>query len=117
MPLMTGYEFGDVVLMDMPFSDGSGSKTRPALIVSSALYHSEHSDRIVLPISSQARPSVETEVAIQNWKRAGLLWPSVVKPAPTTIERSLIGKKLGHLAPADIDAVRELLRKALSLED
>ena len=36
MPLTTGYSFGDVVLVPFPFTDQSGSKKRPAVIVSSA---------------------------------------------------------------------------------
>jgi mRNA interferase MazF len=112
---MTSYEFGDVVLLEFPFTDGSGSKRRPAVVVSSALLHSENSDRIVLPISSQARPGFETEHGVQNWKRAGLLGPSVIKPAPTTVERSLINKKLGHLGNEDIEALRAQLRKILEL--
>jgi len=33
MPLTTGYSFGDVVLVPFPFTDQSGSKKRPAVIV------------------------------------------------------------------------------------
>jgi mRNA interferase MazF len=112
---MTSYEFGDVVLLSLPFTDASGSKRRPAVVVSSALLHSERADRIVLPISSQPRPTLETEAAIQNWKRAGLVGPSVIKPTPATAARNLIERKLGHLAEADIAAVRALLRKVLDL--
>ena len=74
-------------------------------------------DRIVLPISSQPNPTLETEVPIQNWKRAGLTGPSFVKPAPATTARDLIERKLGHLGDADLQAVRELLRKILVLDD
>jgi mRNA-degrading endonuclease toxin of MazEF toxin-antitoxin module len=95
---------------------GPAGRQRPALIVSSALFHIEHQDRIILPISSQVRPGRETEVAIGNWKRAELLGPSVVKPAPATLENGLISRKLGHLADPDLAAVRELLRKILVLD-
>jgi mRNA interferase MazF len=38
MPPTTGYSFGDVVLVPFPFTDQSGIKRRPAVIVSSAQY-------------------------------------------------------------------------------
>jgi mRNA interferase MazF len=41
MPLTTGYSFGDVVLVPFPFTDQSGSKKRPAVIVSSADYQAQ----------------------------------------------------------------------------
>lgn len=114
---MTSYEFGDVVLVAVSFTNGSGSKQRPAVIVSSPLFNAEHHDRIILPISSQARSTYETEWMLQNWKRAGLMGPSVLKPALTTLELSLIRRKLGHLGPSDLNALRELLKKILVLSE
>lgn len=31
---MIGYSFGDVVLVPLPFTDQSGSKKRPAVVIS-----------------------------------------------------------------------------------
>jgi len=36
---MTAYSFGDVVLVPFPFTDQTGNKKRPAVVVSSAAYH------------------------------------------------------------------------------
>jgi mRNA interferase MazF len=35
---MISYDFGDIVLVPFPFTDQSGIKKRPAVIVSSAAY-------------------------------------------------------------------------------
>ena len=49
------------------------------------------------------------EVQIQDWRAAGLLKPSVLKPILTTIDPSLVLKKLGQLAPTDQAALRQAL--------
>jgi len=41
MPPTTGYSFGDVVLVPFPFTDQTGLKKRPAVVVSSTTYHEE----------------------------------------------------------------------------
>jgi len=44
MPPTTGYSFGDIVLVTFPFTDQSGIKKRPAVIVSSAAYNAPRRD-------------------------------------------------------------------------
>lgn len=38
MPRMTAYDFGDVLLVPFPFTDQTGVKQRPAVVVSSSRY-------------------------------------------------------------------------------
>ena len=94
---MIGCKFGDIVLV--PFlTDQSASKKRPAVVVSSEAYHRARIDLIVMPITSQVRSSTAFgEVFVQDWKAAGLLKPGVIKPVITTIEQSLVLRKLGRL--------------------
>jgi mRNA interferase MazF len=111
---MTGYEFGDLVLVPFPFTDQSTSKRRPAVVVSSDAYHRERADLVILAVTSQARPAASVgEVAVAKWKEAGLLKPSVLKPVLATIERSLVLRKLGRLEDEDRRALREVLRAIL----
>jgi mRNA interferase MazF len=99
---MTGYEFGDIVLVPFPFTDQSAVKRRPAVVVSSSAYHRARPDLLIMAVTSQ-QPSTLTvgEVQVQDWKSAGLLKPSVLKPVLTTIEPALVLKKLGRLTPHD----------------
>jgi mRNA interferase MazF len=109
---MTNYEFGDVVLAPFPFTDQTTSKKRPAVVVSSAAYHQDRSDLIIMAITSQFRPSTAIgEVTISGWKEAGLLKPSVIKPILTTIEKRLILRKLGRLEEQDRRALVDALRR------
>jgi mRNA interferase MazF len=111
---MTGFEFGDVVLVRFPFSDHTTVKQRPAAIISSAAYHQARPDVLIMAISSQIRPwTAFAEAEIRHWKAAGLLKPSLIKPAIATIEQGLIRRTLGHLRPADIDALRAVLNSII----
>jgi len=52
MPSTTGYEFGEIVLVPFPFTDQSGGKRRPAVIVSSAAYNRERIDLVIMAVTS-----------------------------------------------------------------
>jgi hypothetical protein len=49
------YTFGDVVLVPFPFTDQSGGKKRPAVVVSSADYNSNRRDLVIMAITSKVR--------------------------------------------------------------
>lgn len=109
MPPTTGYSFGDIVLVPFPFTDQSATKRRPAVVISSHAYHRERPDLIIMAVTSQARPTGSAgEVQVRDWKGAGLIKPSVIKPVITTIEQSL--RLLGRLNQED----QEALRRAIS---
>lgn len=111
---MTGFEFGDLVLVPFPFTDQSTTKRRPAVVVSSAAYHRERPDLLILAVTSQVRPVAGMgEAAITKWKEAGLLKPSVFKPALATIERRLVVRALGQLEEEDRAALRRVLAEIL----
>ena len=63
-----------------------------------------------MAITSQAsRYSRIGEVIIQNWKAGGLLKASTIKPILTTIEKSLIFRKLGGLDHSDLQRLTSAL--------
>jgi mRNA interferase MazF len=114
MPTTTGYSFGDIVLVPFPFTDQTAAKRRPAIVVSSDAYHRDRRDVILMAVTSQARPgSGIGESAVEGWKDAGLLKPSVVKPILATVDRDLILRKLGTLHDHDREAVRRALAAIL----
>lgn len=49
------HAFGDVVLVPFPFTDQSGTKKRPAAIVSSGGYNASRRDQVIMAITSQVR--------------------------------------------------------------
>jgi mRNA interferase MazF len=86
MPTTIGCEFGDVVLVPFPFTDQTTTKKRPAVV---------------------------GEAAVQRWKEAGLLKPSVLKPLLATVEIGLLIRKLGRLEEQDRDALGRALKSIL----
>ena len=111
---MTGYEFGDILLVPFPFTDQSTPKKRPAVVVISSAYNLERPDLILLAVTSQVRPGTGFgECPVGQWQKAGLLKPSVIKPVVTTIEKNLVLRKLGRLYEEDCRALLELLQKIL----
>jgi mRNA interferase MazF len=44
--------FGDVVLVPFPFTDQSGTKKRPAVVVSSTGYNSSRHDILIMAVTS-----------------------------------------------------------------
>ena len=107
---MTDYNFGEVVLVPFPFTNQTTTKKRPAVVVSSPVYHRERPDIILMAVTSQMRPSaLFGEVIITRWKEAGLLKPSVIKPIFTTIEQGIVLRKLGRLGREDRKVLQEML--------
>jgi mRNA interferase MazF len=110
MPPTTGYSFGDVVLVPFPFTDQSATKKRPAVVISSGAYHRAGPDLLIMAITSKVR-SVRPvgEFRVKDWQEAGLLKPSAIKSVITTIERTLVLKRLGRLKVEDQQSLRRAI--------
>ncbi len=109
MRSMTPCEFGDVVLVPFPFTDQSQAKRRPAVVISSTALSDAAPDLIILAITSQTAHKRRLDRTVADWKEAGLLRPSLFKPVVTTIDPSLIIRKLGTLSSADRETLSEML--------
>jgi mRNA interferase MazF len=112
MPSMTSYDRGDIVLANLPFSDLSGIKRRPAVVVSTP---HPSVDVFLLPLTSQLDHLQPGEFTLSDWQGAGLLYPSVVKRGLFTLEQSCISRRLGCLSPRDKDTLDATLRAWLGL--
>ncbi len=111
---MTNYNFGEIVLVPFPFTDQTGIKKRPAVVVSSAAYNLARIDLILMAVTSQLRiPIKADEIEMVDWQKSGLLKPSVIKPVLTTIEKNLILRRLGNLEDEDKENLRLILQTIL----
>lgn len=110
------YSRGDVVLVPFPFTDLSGRKKRPGVIISADSHIRAQNDLIVAQISSQvSNPLPSDEYEIVDWPGVGLLFPSVVRSKLFTLEDSIVLKPLGHMPIAEMLQIDQRLRIVLSL--
>ncbi len=95
----------DVVVVPFPFTDGPGTKRRPALVVSSKDFHELHGHAIFAMITSvsDAWPG---DVPLRDWQHTGLTVPCRVRFKVFTLDRSLIRHRVGTLSTTDAQAVR-----------
>ena len=104
------FSFADVVLVPFPFTDQSGTKKRPAVVVSSPSYNGKRRDIVIMAVSSQVRtPLGLGEAMINDWQAAGLIKASVLKPVFTTIEQRLVIRTMGKMTAADAKTLREVM--------
>lgn len=115
-------ERGDVVLVQWPFSSGTGSKRRPALVVQSDHNNRRIANTIIAMITSTTHRSGEpTQLVIdpasQEGRGSGLRFTSVVTCENLfTIRQHLISRKIGRLSQDTIDVIGACLKASLGLE-
>jgi hypothetical protein len=70
---------------------------------------------IVAAITSNVRRRLFGDYLIGDWKRAGLLFPSVATGILRTTKQTMVDRKLGAMAGPDLEAVELQLRRSLGL--
>jgi mRNA-degrading endonuclease toxin of MazEF toxin-antitoxin module len=104
---------GDIVVADFP--GVTGIKRRPAVVVSSAAYHTSRRDVILGLVTSQTSTSTgATDCLLQDWSAAGLRLPSAFRSFLVTLPTTEVSAKIGRLSDRDWQAVLTCLRTALA---
>jgi mRNA-degrading endonuclease toxin of MazEF toxin-antitoxin module len=113
---------GDVVLADLLFSDRSGVKKRPALVVQCDRNNQRLHDVILAMITSVTdRATTEPtqlliDPATTEGRQSGLLHPSAVKCEHLiTLHHQFIGRVIGHLSPDAMKKIDSCLKESLGL--
>ena len=111
---MTLFDFGDVILVRFPFTDLSASKKRPAAVISTGDFAKRYGDVVVLALTS--RPQEGDLFQLDDWRDAGLLKPTWIKPLIGTIALSLTEGRLGVLSARDKQRLRSILNTVIPRE-
>ncbi len=103
---------GDVVVIDFP--GVTGIKRRPALVISSPVYHSSRPDIVVCLITSQTSAIGPTDYELKDRAQAGLRVPSVVRCFFATLPPSTHPVCVGRLLEHDWREVCKRIQIALA---
>jgi mRNA interferase MazF len=104
---------GDVVTVD--FSGATGIKRRPAVVVSSPLYHAHRPDVICGVITSQTtNATTPLDYILEDWAAAGLRLPSAFRSYFATAPLSDV-REIGRLSSRDWEEVRQRVALAVAL--
>ena len=105
MRSMTSFKQGGVVLIEYPFSEKTGSKKRPALVVSNDSYHHGRQDVIIAGITSNITRKLVGDTLLEDWQQAGLKYPSLVTGILQTVKNHMIVRSLGVVSAQDLQKV------------
>ena len=109
---MPSYLRNEVILVRYPFSNMSGSKVRPAVIVNAP--HASQ-DLIIVPLTSKVSSLLAGEFVLADWKVAGLNVVSAAKRGLYTVHQSLVIRSVGSLSATDAGSLNNSLRGWLGL--
>ena len=116
MQPMTTFSPGDIVLVPFPISDKLSSRKRPALILAMTSREGGLSEITIAQITGHTSgPKLKGEHTIQNWQEAGLLRPSMARLRLATVPTTTVFRKIGTLAPQDLELIGNGVRDMLGL--
>jgi mRNA interferase MazF len=108
-------EPGDVVTVD--FVGTTGVKRRPAVVVSSPLYHAHRPDLILAVLTSQVTTATApTDYVLQDWAAAGLRRPSAFRTYLGMATPAAV-RVIGRLSARDWGNVQNCLMQALAMPE
>ncbi len=106
------YNPGDILLIDIPFTDERGSQKRPALV----LIDQKDEDFVLVRITSVKRANQDYDYEIKDLKPTGLNIKSYIRLTKiVTAEKNKVLKNLGHLSQIDKNAINTLLNTLFKL--
>ena len=114
---MTNYKPGDIVLANFRFTDDTGAKNRPALVISSEKYQKSRGDVIVVAITSNTSRAFFGDVPTKGWEKAGLLYPSCISGVVRTVHQDLVVRKIGDISEEDFRHVKTSLKMIFELQN
>ena len=96
----------DVIVVPFPFSEKSGKKRRPALVLSNQEFNrSGHT--ILAMITSKSHHPWPGDREIGDLEEAGLPLPCIVRLKLFTLDNTVILRRIGHLSDADTARVKK----------
>ena len=107
---------GDVVLVDWPYSDRTGSKLRPAVVIQADFLNELIDDTVLVLITSKKHGLAEVEIDPAQETLSGLVQISYLAGMNLlTIDQVLVVRTLGVLSTETLEKINACLKLALHL--
>ncbi len=106
------FNYGNIITVDFP--GVTGTKRRPAVILSSTTYHSLRPDVIIGLITTQTKNLGKTDYILQDWEAAGLRVPSIFRSFIVTLPRSANLILIGQLTERDWQGIKKCVKNSLA---
>lgn len=113
MPLTTNYNFGEILLLKFPYSEGTGETKRPVVV----LAQTDVKDVVIAKVTSMEQRGAY-DIAIDDWKNVGLLFPSVIRiDKLATLSKQRVLKKLGSLDNSYKSKIISKIKQLFKIKD
>lgn len=109
---------GDVVMVDWIYSNRTGSKIRPVVVVQADFLNGLIADTVLIAVTRTTRGAASTEVVIDPVaeSQSGLRHLSIASCNNfITLDQALIRRTIGTLSPSVMQRVEAALHTALGL--
>ncbi|MCE7989326.1 MAG: type II toxin-antitoxin system PemK/MazF family toxin [Caldilinea sp. CFX5] len=110
---------GDIVIATFPFTDLSGSKRRPALVLATTTPNADSilafiSSVMPMVVNSYELPLIPADA---DFAQTGLKVPSILRLNKlVTLERSLITRRIGRVSPQRLRAIDDRVIQVLNID-
>lgn len=110
------YQRSDIILVELPFTDGPGNKKRPAVVLSTQAFNDAGIKLIVMAITTNLdQPFRPGDTTLGEWQAAGLLKPSAVRGYIGMADKRHVERILGKLSPGDFVQVEQAVAEIIGL--
>jgi mRNA interferase MazF len=113
---MTAKQY-DIVLLLYPFSDLTGAKRRPVIVLSNTNHNNTHQDIICCPLTSNPRNPDSIAINSQDVNEGKLKYDSWAKPKNVfTAHKRMIIKHVAHLRKEQAKTIYDSINAVLEPE-
>jgi|SRR6185437_16170 len=113
---------GEIVILDVPYSDRTGSKVRPALIIQADVYNQKLTQTVIAIITSShrrivgAKTQLFIDVTTTDGQKTGLRSDSVIQCNHlVTINQATIHNTIGRLSGSLMLQIDQCLKESLGI--
>lgn len=106
---------GDIFLLDTQFTDWSGRKIRPTVIISAEGYHRGRREVVGASLTTKFNRRLAGMYVLADWTDSGLDVPSATSGQIVTTSRFRLGPQVGRVSGRDLAGIDGALRRIFGL--